>query len=108
MQTLYRPQIFHQLPLFIILVIIYSKLRRLTAIEREKIESELKDVEGFIDVKKKKEEIDKRLGKQIENDGHLMDIRPKIEETVKKAGYVTSKSKANKDNGNNPWVTWQR
>jgi hypothetical protein len=30
-----------------------------------------------------------------------MDIALKIEEMVKKAGYVTSKSKANKDNGNN-------
>jgi hypothetical protein len=33
-------------------------------------------------------------------DGHLMDIALRLK-MVKKAGYVTSKSKANKDNGNN-------
>jgi hypothetical protein len=66
----------------------------LTANERKKIESELKDIEGFIDVKEKRQEIDKRLGKQIENDKHLMDISSKIEEMAKKEGYDISKPKA--------------
>ena len=72
----------------------------LTANERKKIESELKDIEGFIDVEEKRKEIDKRLGKQIENDVYLIDIASKIEEMAKKAGYDISKSGAKKDDGN--------
>lgn len=52
-----------------------------------KIESELENVEGFIDVKDKEEEIDKRLGKFVENDQQLKDIASKIKEVADKEGY---------------------
>jgi hypothetical protein len=80
---------------------IHNHVNSLIAKESEKIDSELKEVEGFIDVEEKRQEIDKRLGKQIENDGHLMDIASKIEEMVKKEGYDISKPKAKKDDRNN-------
>ena len=87
---------------------IHSHVDSLIAKESEKIESELKDVEGFIDVKEKRQDIDKRLGKLIENDKHLTGMASKIEEMVKKAGYDISKSKAKKDDGNNSLGTWER
>jgi hypothetical protein len=52
-----------------------------------RIESELENVEGFIDVKEKEDEIDKRLGEFVENDQHLKDIASTIKEAAKKAGY---------------------
>jgi hypothetical protein len=55
--------------------------------EREKIEAELKDAEGFIEVEKKKEEIDKRLGYIVEADPHLKNIGKKLEELITKEGY---------------------
>jgi hypothetical protein len=68
--------------------------------EQLKIGAELKDVKGFIDVQEKKIEIDKRLGKPIENNEHLKDIALKIEEMVKKAGYDINKFKAEKEDEN--------
>jgi hypothetical protein len=38
---------------------IYNHVDSLISREREKIEAELRDVEGFLEVKKKKEEIEK-------------------------------------------------
>lgn len=49
----------------------------------EEIESELEDVEGFINVPEKEEEIDKRLGTIIENDELLKEVGSKLEETFK-------------------------
>ena len=59
----------------------------LIAREREKIEAELKDVEGFIEVEKKKEEIEKRLGDIVEADPYLKKIGLKLEELMTKEGY---------------------
>src|ERR687898_2691099 len=80
---------------------IHNHVDSLIAKESEKIESELKEVEGFIDVKEKRQEIDKQLAKQIENNEHLTGIASMVEEMAKKAGYDISKSKAMKDDGNN-------
>ncbi len=55
--------------------------------EQQKIESELENVEGFINVADKREEIDKRLGKIVENDSHLKEIASKLEEMAKKVVY---------------------
>jgi molecular chaperone DnaK (HSP70) len=66
---------------------IKSCAESLTSREKEKIKAELKDVEGFIDVEEKREEIDKRLGKLLEDDEHLKDIASKVDEMVKKVGY---------------------
>jgi|SRR5215216_3600370 len=80
---------------------IHNHVDSLIAKESEKIESELKEVEGFIDVKEKRQEIDKQLAKQIENNEHLTGIASMIEEMAKKAGYDINKSKAMKDDGSN-------
>jgi hypothetical protein len=55
--------------------------------ESEKIESENKDVEGFIDVPEKEKEIDKRLGDIIEADQHFKDIAAAIEGLARQQGY---------------------
>jgi hypothetical protein len=55
--------------------------------EERKIESELENVPGFIDVEDKRKEIGKRLGKIVENDEHLKEISSKFEEMAKKEGY---------------------
>lgn len=63
--------------------------------ESETIESELKEIEGFIEVEEKKEDIEDRLGKIIDENQHLKDIASKIEELTKKEGY----KKDSKDKG---------
>jgi hypothetical protein len=68
--------------------------------EQEKIKAELRDVEGFIDVEEKENEINERLGEPIENNEHLKDIASKIEEMVKKAGYDIARFKAKKKDEN--------
>jgi hypothetical protein len=55
--------------------------------ESEKIESELKEIEGFIEVEEKEKEIDKRLGDIIEADEHLKNIASAIEDLASKKGY---------------------
>ena len=47
----------------------------------------MKDVEGFLEVKKKKEEIEKRLGDIVEADPHLKKIGLKLAELIAKEGY---------------------
>jgi hypothetical protein len=58
--------------------------------EREKIVAELKDVEGFIEVEKRKEEIDKRLGDVVEADPRLRKMGLELEELMRKEGYDIS------------------
>jgi hypothetical protein len=62
----------------------------LVAKEERKIESELEDVKGFIDVEDKRKEISKRLGEIVENDPHLKEIASKLEEMAKKEVYDKS------------------
>jgi hypothetical protein len=59
--------------------------------ESEKIESELKDIKGFIEVEEKEKEIDKRLGDIIEADEHLKDIASAIEDLASQEGYDLEK-----------------
>ena len=66
---------------------IYNHVDSLIPEECEKIEAELKDVEGFLEVKKKKEEIDKRLGDIVEANPHLKQIGLKLEELMRTEGY---------------------
>ena len=59
--------------------------------ESEEIESELKDIKGFIEVEEKKKEIDKRLGDIVEADEHLKDIASAIEDLASQEGYDLEK-----------------
>jgi hypothetical protein len=59
--------------------------------ESEKIESELKNIEGFIEVEEKKKEIDKRLGDIVESDEHLKNIASAIEDLASQKGYDLEK-----------------
>ena len=70
--------------------------------EKEKIKTELKDVEGFIDVGEKRTEIDKRLGNLVENDEHLKDMASKVEEMVKKGDYSIDKLRSKEEDENGP------
>lgn len=65
--------------------------------EREKIKAELKYIEGFIEVKKKKEEIEKRLGDIVEADPYLKNMGLKLEELIKKEGYDISQVQESDD-----------
>lgn len=58
--------------------------------ERKKIEAELKDVKGLIEVEKKKKEIEKRLGDIIKADPHLKKMELELEELIKKESYDIS------------------
>ena len=62
------------------------RAEELTKEERTKIESELEEVEGFIEVEKKREEIDKRHSEIIEADSTLNKIAAKIEELDRTEG----------------------
>ena len=53
---------------------IHNHVDSLIPNECEKIEAELNDVEGFLEVEKTKEEIEKRLGDIVEADQHLKKI----------------------------------
>jgi hypothetical protein len=66
---------------------IHNHVESLISKEREKIKAELDDVEGFLEVKKKKEEIEKRLGDIVEADPHLKNMGLKLEELIRKEGY---------------------
>jgi predicted flap endonuclease-1-like 5' DNA nuclease len=48
--------------------------------EQQQIEKELEEVEGFIDVHEKRDEIDERIGKIIEADENLKEIASKLDE----------------------------
>jgi hypothetical protein len=62
--------------------------REITKAESEKIEEELEDVEGFIDVKEKEKEIlDNRLGKIVKEDKHLTEVAQDIVRLVQEKGY---------------------
>lgn len=66
---------------------INNRIDSLTGKESKKIENELENVAGFIDVEEKRKEIDKRLGTIVESDQHLEEIASKIEQLTKKEGY---------------------
>jgi uncharacterized protein with HEPN domain len=66
--------------------------------EREKIEAELGNVEGLIEVERKKEEIDKRLGDIVEADPRLKKIGLELEELITKEGYDISRVPEPDDN----------
>jgi hypothetical protein len=66
---------------------IYKHAESITEKESEKIEEELKDVEGFIDVPEKEKAIDKRLGDIIEGDQHLKDIAAALVNLAREKGY---------------------
>jgi flagellar motility protein MotE (MotC chaperone) len=68
-----------------------SHAESITEKESEKIEEELKDVLGFIDVPEKEKEIDKRLGDIVEADEHLKDIASAIEGLASQEGYDLEK-----------------
>lgn len=76
---------------------IHNHVDSLIAKESEKIESELKDVKGFIEVKEKRKEIDTRLGAIVESDRHLKEIGSKIEELTKKEGYDIDQAQTGDD-----------
>jgi hypothetical protein len=78
----------------------------LTSNECEKIEAELKDVEGFIEVEKKKEEIDKRLGYIVEADPHLKNMGQKLEELITKEGYDISQVQEPDDKEGSNFFGW--
>jgi hypothetical protein len=78
---------------------IYNHVDSLISREREKIEAELRDVEGFLEVKKKKEEIEKRLGDIVEADPHLKKIGLKLEELIAKEGYNINQVQESNDKG---------
>ena len=63
-----------------------KRAEEITKDEREKIEEELEKVQGFIEVKKKREEIDKLHGKIIKADSTLNKIAAKIEELDRTEG----------------------
>ena len=63
----------------------------ITEDEKKNIESELKDVEGFIDVPEKEKEIDKRHGDIIAADETLKKIANGIENLARQEGYDLDK-----------------
>jgi hypothetical protein len=58
------------------------RAEEITEEERAKIEAELQEVEGFIDVEDKRKEIDKRHGDIIKDDKTLNDVAAKIEDVL--------------------------
>jgi hypothetical protein len=75
-----------------------SHAESITEEESEKIEEELKDVLGFIDVPEKEKEIDKRLGDIVEADEHLKDIASTIEDLASQEGYDLEKLESQERN----------
>lgn len=73
-------------------LLIESHAKNITDEESEKIAKELEKVEGFIEIKKKEEEIlDERLGKKIlQQDQTLNDIADSIEEIDQEHGFGIS------------------
>jgi len=61
---------------------------KITKEESEKIEEELEDVEGFIDVEKMEKEIlDDRLGKIVKEDKHLTEVAEALVKLVEEKGW---------------------
>jgi hypothetical protein len=87
-----RPSLFNHYPKSIRNLVRYMRnyVDLLISNEREKIEAELKDVEGFIEVEKKKKEIEKRLGEIVEADTRLKKMGLQLEELITKEGYDIS------------------
>jgi uncharacterized protein with HEPN domain len=87
-----RPSLLYHYPQSIKNLVRYmdNHIDSLISKEREKIEAELKDVEGFIEVEKRKEEIDKRLGDVVEADPRLRKMGLELEELMRKEGYDIS------------------
>jgi hypothetical protein len=77
------PPIVEQLKLY------YDKVAAgITKEESKKIEEELEDVHGFIDVEKKEREIlDDRLGKIVREDEHLTEVAEAIIKLIEEKGY---------------------
>ena len=59
----------------------------------------MKDVEGFIEVEKKKEEIEKRLGDIVEADPYLKKLGLKLEELITKEGYDVNQVQESNNKG---------
>lgn len=79
----YYPEIVRQLQLF---VEAYAK--NIAEPESQKIEKELKKVQGFIEVEKKEEEIlDDRLGKILQDDKTLSEVAEHIESFDQEQGF---------------------
>lgn len=66
---------------------IEKHVKSIVAEEKKKIESELENVAGFINVKDKKAEIDRRLGEIVANDEHLQEIAASLDDLSKKEGF---------------------
>jgi hypothetical protein len=77
------PPIVEQLKLY------YDKVAaEITKEESKKIEEELEDVEGFIDVQAKEKEIlDDRLGKIVREDEHLTEVAEALVKLIEEKGY---------------------
>lgn len=87
-----RPSLLNYYPQSIRDFILYIRnyVDLLISNERKKIEAELKDVKGLIEVEKKKKEIEKRLGDIIKADPHLKKMELELEELIKKESYDIS------------------
>ena len=84
-----RPALEHHYPKAIRYFTQYisNHVESITEDERKKIESELKDFEGFLDVPKKEKEIDKRHGDIVESDKHLKNIAKALKNLASQEGY---------------------
>jgi hypothetical protein len=70
-----------------------NRAHEITSDESEKIESELEEVEGFIEVKEKRKEIDKRCGEIIEKDSTLNEIAAKVASSIEEKEGQKGKGK---------------
>ena len=66
---------------------ILDHVESITEDEMKDIQSELRDVKGFLDVPEKEKEIDKRYGDIVAGDKHLKDIAEAIKNLASQEGY---------------------
>jgi 5S rRNA maturation endonuclease (ribonuclease M5) len=79
---------------------IANHVKSLVAKEQQKIEMELENVVSFINVEDKRVEIDRRLGKIVENDPNLKKIASKLEEVSAWLLVSSSEETSMTDNNN--------
>jgi hypothetical protein len=103
-----RPSLLNHYPQSIRNLVRYMDIHvdSLISKEREKIEAELKDVEGFVEVEKKKKEIEKRLGDIVEADPDLKKMGQKLEELITKEGYDISQVQEPDDKEGSDFFGW--
>jgi hypothetical protein len=103
-----RPSLLYHYPQSIKNLVRYmdNHIDSLISKEREKIEAELKDVEGFVEVEKKKKEIEKRLGDIVEADPDLKKMGQKLEELITKEGYDISQVQEPEDKEGSDFFGW--